>query len=238
MRFYRSLNPIQAMTFDLDDTLYDNHPVIRRLERDLRHWINQTYPKLATLTESDWKAFKQQALQSSERCRHDVTVARETQLGFAFSSVDIIGSSQIEAIKQTMEQVTILRNRVDIPELTFKTLDALLGQIPLIAITNGNVDIERIGLQPYFTATLKAGPDGAAKPNSDMFVQAANILQLPAHSILHVGDHLVTDVLGAKASGFQAAWFNNSSIGIKGNQKAKIMPDVEISRIDQLLHFI
>ena len=30
MKFYRPLGPIKAITFDLDDTLYDNHPVIRK----------------------------------------------------------------------------------------------------------------------------------------------------------------------------------------------------------------
>ena len=28
MRFFRPLSAIDAMTFDLDDTLYDNRPVI------------------------------------------------------------------------------------------------------------------------------------------------------------------------------------------------------------------
>ena len=32
MHFYRQLPVIEAMTFDLDDTLYDNRPVIRRVE--------------------------------------------------------------------------------------------------------------------------------------------------------------------------------------------------------------
>lgn len=30
MRFYRPLGQISALTFDLDDTLYDNRPVIDR----------------------------------------------------------------------------------------------------------------------------------------------------------------------------------------------------------------
>ena len=29
MRFYRPLGRISALTFDLDDTLYDNRPVIQ-----------------------------------------------------------------------------------------------------------------------------------------------------------------------------------------------------------------
>ncbi|GAD90733.1 putative phosphatase [Vibrio halioticoli NBRC 102217] len=238
MRFYRSLNTVQAMTFDLDDTLYDNHPVIKRLERDLRLWLVDSFPPLSAFDEQDWKRFKQQALRSSERCRHDVTVARETQLGFAFAAIGIIGTSQAEAIEQTMQQVTLLRNRVDIPEQTFRTLEVLAQRLPLVAITNGNVDVQRIGLQDYFCATFKAGPDGAAKPNADMFVKASKVLNTPAHSILHIGDHLQTDVMGAKAASFQAAWFNDSAIDIKLQSKATVMPDVEINRIEQLLHFI
>ncbi|EEG87262.1 hypothetical protein PROPEN_00540 [Proteus penneri ATCC 35198] len=38
MRFYRTLTPIAAMTFDLDDTLYDNVPVMDKTEKK-RRWI-------------------------------------------------------------------------------------------------------------------------------------------------------------------------------------------------------
>lgn len=34
MRFYRPLGHISALTFDLDDTLYDNRPVILRTEQE------------------------------------------------------------------------------------------------------------------------------------------------------------------------------------------------------------
>ncbi|MFY3758398.1 5-amino-6-(5-phospho-D-ribitylamino)uracil phosphatase YigB, partial [Escherichia coli] len=33
MHFYRPLRPLAALTFDLDDTLYDNRPVIAETER-------------------------------------------------------------------------------------------------------------------------------------------------------------------------------------------------------------
>ncbi|CAM2880611.1 HAD-IA family hydrolase [Vibrio rarus] len=238
MRFYRSLNPIQAMTFDLDDTLYDNHPVIRRLERDLRVWLNQRFPLLQKYTESDWHAWKRQALQHNELCRHDVTLARETQLAFAFDEIGLAKPSQAEAVKLTMHQVAILRNRVEIPEATFNTLDKLVRRLPLLAITNGNVDLQRIGLQDYFIDTLKAGPNGAAKPHPDMFAQATSILDVPASSILHVGDHLYSDVLGAKNAGLQAAWLNNSALGIESFSQGKILPDVEFTAIEQLLYFV
>ena len=41
MRFFRSLSAIEAMNFDLDDTLHDNRLVIRQLETKFSHgYIN------------------------------------------------------------------------------------------------------------------------------------------------------------------------------------------------------
>lgn len=238
MRFYRSLNPVYAMTFDLDDTLYDNHPVIVRLERDLRAWLINEFPALEKFTTSDWRHLKKLAWQSSDACRHDVTVARQTQLRFAFEMINMDSSSVAPAVEQTMQQVNLLRNRVTIPAESLNTLAQLSRKIPLVAITNGNVDLDKIGLSPFFKATFKAGPNGLSKPHPDMFDQAARFLDIEPASILHVGDHLVSDVLGAKAAGFQAAWFNDSCEGIERKSKARVVPDVEITRIQQLLHFI
>ncbi|HAS8091126.1 TPA: 2-haloalkanoic acid dehalogenase, partial [Vibrio vulnificus] len=44
MKHYRPLQPIAAMTFDLDDTLYDNRPVIERLEREVLAWLATQHP--------------------------------------------------------------------------------------------------------------------------------------------------------------------------------------------------
>ena len=38
MKFYRPLRPFKAISFDLDDTLYDNHPIIEKAENDFLIW--------------------------------------------------------------------------------------------------------------------------------------------------------------------------------------------------------
>ncbi len=58
MKFYRRIEPIKAMTFDLDDTLYDNHPVIVRMERELLTWLQQTHPAVAHMEKADWLQVK------------------------------------------------------------------------------------------------------------------------------------------------------------------------------------
>ena len=46
MHFYRPLRPIAAMTFDLDDTLYDNAPVIKRTAIESHAALQAWHPSL------------------------------------------------------------------------------------------------------------------------------------------------------------------------------------------------
>ena len=48
MRFYRPLGQISALTFDLDDTLYDNRPVILRTEQESLAFVQNYHPALKT----------------------------------------------------------------------------------------------------------------------------------------------------------------------------------------------
>ena len=44
MRFYRPLGQISALTFDLDDTLYDNRPVIDRTMHESLAFVRSYHP--------------------------------------------------------------------------------------------------------------------------------------------------------------------------------------------------
>ncbi len=51
MRFYRPLGQISALTFDLDDTLYDNRQVILRTEQESLAFVQSYHPALNGDTE-------------------------------------------------------------------------------------------------------------------------------------------------------------------------------------------
>ncbi|MCV5334493.1 5-amino-6-(5-phospho-D-ribitylamino)uracil phosphatase YigB, partial [Escherichia coli] len=78
------------------------------------------------------------------------------------------------------------RSQFEVPQSSLDVLTQLGERVPLVAITNGNVDLDKIGLTPYFQCVLKAGPDGLAKPATDMFAKAKRFLDIPAENILHV----------------------------------------------------
>ena len=58
MHFYRTLMPIAAMTFDLDDTLYDNVPVMDKTEEETLAFIRQYDERFHHFTEHDVDAYK------------------------------------------------------------------------------------------------------------------------------------------------------------------------------------
>ncbi|ENM5903075.1 5-amino-6-(5-phospho-D-ribitylamino)uracil phosphatase YigB [Vibrio mimicus] len=238
MLFYRSLAPIQALTFDLDDTLYDNRPVIKQVEEKATEWLLTQHPVTATRPLSWWQALKRDiAKQFPDQC-HDVSEWRYLQVMHGLIQLGYAQPQAEQAARDTLEEVMYWRNQVDVPAETHRVLAELAAKMPLIAITNGNVQVEKIGLSDYFQSMLRAGPDGRAKPYADLFQLAAQQLQLPAGSILHVGDHLQTDVLGARQSGFQACWFNDQGQSIRRQSKASVLPDVEIECLPQLLSIV
>ena len=115
-----------------------------------------------------------------------------------------------------------------------KLLDNLAQHFTLVAITNGNVEIERFNLHDKFELVLQAGMHGKAKPHSTLFDKAAEHLNVAKSEILHIGDSLDTDVQGANNAGCQSVWLNDQG----ANYAYKGLADIEIANIHALTHFI
>ncbi|MEF1312072.1 5-amino-6-(5-phospho-D-ribitylamino)uracil phosphatase YigB [Vibrio mytili] len=238
MIFYRSIAPIKAMTFDLDDTLYDNAPIIARMERELLSWLQVSHPAVAHMGKTDWLAVKRRVVTQSPDLKSDVTLWRLVQLKQGFLDAGYNSKQAQLAAEQGVNVALDWRNRFAVPQQSLDILMQLGNKVPLIAITNGNVDVDKIGLAPYFQCVLKAGPDGLAKPAVDMFDKAQRFLNLPAENILHVGDHLLTDVHGAKRAGYAACWLNDVNINVNQHPKTRTLPDVEIRSLQTLLDLL
>ncbi|MGP8308950.1 5-amino-6-(5-phospho-D-ribitylamino)uracil phosphatase YigB [Vibrio sp. YIC-376] len=238
MKFYRRIAPIKAMTFDLDDTLYDNYPIIARMERELLSWLQQTHPAVAHMEKLDWLNVKRRVLEQDPDLKSDVTLCRLVQLKRGFLEVGYDDKQAQAAAEEGLLVALDWRSRFEVPQQSLDVLTQLGEKIPLVAITNGNVDLDKVGLTPYFQSVLKAGPDGLAKPAGDMFVKAQQILDLPAENILHVGDHIVTDIHGAKLAGFAACWFNDVNHNVVQYPRARTLPDMEIHNLQPLLTLV
>jgi 2-haloalkanoic acid dehalogenase type II len=74
----------------------------------------------------------------------------------------------------------------------------------LVAASNGNVNLERVGLAQHITSTHYAEEVGFSKPDPRFFALALERLGIEPHSALVVGDRYDNDYAPAIASGLQA----------------------------------
>jgi putative hydrolase of the HAD superfamily len=118
-----------------------------------------------------------------------------------------------------------VRQQVDLYPDVEPALDRLAARVPLVAVTNGNADLERCGVARWFSGHLAAAEFGIAKPDPRIFHAACHGLELPPEDVLHVGDHLEADVRGALAAGLGAAWVHREWEG-EPPEEALRLPDL------------
>jgi len=95
-------------------------------------------------------------------------------------------------------------------EGTHELLQMLKGSHKLAAITNGNADLQLIGIAHYFDDIQRATLSNPPKPASDMFDACCRNLGIASAELLHVGDNPETDVIGGHLAGALTVWFNQS----------------------------
>ena len=234
MKFYRRLQPIKAMSFDLDDTLYDNYPIVRRAEAWMHMHLRSEYPHITHLDNAAWLQLKRYVIHQQPNLIHDVSAIRIACLTVLFLRHGYSEQDACNIAQAIFTQVLAVRSDFQVPQQTFDVLTQLAAKVPLIAITNGNVDTDKVGLTPFFTAVIKPGNGLRMKPYPDLFSLAAEQLAIPAQHIIHVGDHLKSDVAGAVTNGFMSAWFNGQQNSLMTSNKASHLPDIEISHLDEL----
>jgi len=238
MKFYRPLKRIEAITFDLDDTLYDNYDVIRRTDSETLKFIQGFHPALAEMSPDAIRLMRAELLAEDAQIYHDVTEWRRQAVLLAMTRAGLSESDARQGTKAAMETFAYWRSKIYVPEENHNALAALAERWPLVAVTNGNADPHACGLAQYFQFTLRAGDHGRAKPYADMYKKASNKLGIPLENILHVGDDLTTDVAGSVACGMQACWINLLDGDLMQIDASRLLPHLEISRLASLTSLI
>ena len=201
-----NLSKIQAITLDLDDTLWPVWPTIARAEVVLQDWLTLHAPQTARLcADSEFKKrIRAEVNQRQVDKAHDLSFLRHESIR---QSLIRAGDAPYLA-DEAFEVFFAERQNVTLYDGVEQALARLASRYPLVGLSNGNADVFRTAAGPYFKASVSARQFGVAKPDVRIFHAAAAQLNLSAESVLHLGDDAHTDVMGAMNAGMQTAWIN------------------------------
>ncbi len=242
MKFSRRLTEIKAISFDLDDTLYSNKPVMLAIEKKMLAYfsglpvLKNTIPdQYKVLNQRFWSHFRRQALLKQSNLVHDVVQVRLNSYRLGFMSLGFTENIARQQAQAALDYFILLRSDFVVPKSSKQLLAKLSKKYPLIAISNGNVDTKALAIAQYFQYIYHAGwqADGTLlkqKPNSDMFNLACQQLAIKPEQLLHVGDCGYSDIQGALQAGCQTAWLSCYDVG----KPIAVLPHIELNKLSQL----
>ncbi|MCZ7570369.1 MAG: HAD family hydrolase [Ardenticatenaceae bacterium] len=234
------MKPVQALFFDLDETLLDGSCFQESIVRTCGK-IAASQPGLdaARLVEANRKVWRGYWPEIKDKWMLGALDGASVSLQAWRLTLRACGCNDESIARlalQTHSQLGREAHRLfdDAREL-FTSLRR--ARIPLALITNGASDTQRdklraLDIEHWFDVVVISGEVGIAKPDAAAFGLALNKLPVERENVWHVGDSLTTDVAGAKAAGLTAVWLNRGGLP---RREGDPEPDVEIRSLSNLM---
>ena len=223
---------LRALTFDLDDTLWDNRPVLMQAEQTVYDWLCLHYPRIKLrYSPGDMRGLRQALLQKKPELRNDVTALRKDSLRIVAQNSgydDSLVEPAFAVFLDARHRVT-LYNDVEPALRRLRSAGYCLG-----TLTNGNADVGRLGLAQLFDFSLSAASTGKAKPHPRMFEEACRRAHVDAAELAHIGDEPGTDLAGAQNADVTAIWMNRQGVAAAPG----IHVHAEVRNMTQLLSLL
>jgi FMN hydrolase / 5-amino-6-(5-phospho-D-ribitylamino)uracil phosphatase len=200
------ISRIKAITLDLDDTLWPVWPTIGRAEAVLTAWLTAHAPSTAVLSaDAELKKAVRAEINARHADRtHDLSFLRLQSIRALLQQA----GDPVHLAEPAFEAFFAERQRVDLFDDALPALAFWSQRYPVVALSNGNADVHRVGIGQHFHASVSAQSLGVAKPDLRIFVAGAAAAGVQPHEVLHIGDDAHADCTGALAAGMQVAWLN------------------------------
>lgn len=223
------MRSIRALCFDLDNTLWDVWPVIRRAEQAMYDYLVERYPKLAAAhTVETLREARERTAALYPQMKHDFSFLRLQALRDHARDFGYEETMAEEAFKVFLRA----RNEVTLYDDVLPALEALRGRFRLFTASNGNADLGKIGLAHFFERSLAARQVGALKPDPIIFQKVVEGTDLAIEEVAYVGDDPHLDIEGARNAGMQTVWINRT----RAAWPPEIQPaNVEVSSLAELV---
>ena len=188
------LNQVDAVIFDLDDTLYSEKDYVRSGYAA----VAQAFPQILHMADKLWNAFEQK-----------------------LPAIDVVlEDAGISTPENKQKALQIYRNQKPVIA-PYPGVHALLQRLrsekKLGMITDGRPEgqwakIESLNLQPYFQKIIVTDELGGVtfrKPNETAFCVMQKALSVPFEKMVYIGDNTRKDFIAPQKLGMQTIYFNN-----------------------------
>lgn len=245
---------VKVVSFDLDDTVWDSRRLLENAELVMMDYMKENYFDVwklcgKGLLSQTMKEFA--AMDKYKDIAHDYTRLRLAVLDHLALKAGMTDKEERIAFAENCFKVFIkARNDIEehvYPEVveTFKGLRS--KGYYLCTITNGNADVSAHPLFPssMFDVHVTAIAAGASKPHPAPFNMVVDVYKdrgIAAKNVLHVGDSIESDVIGAKNVGMLSCW--RVPQGMKAEHEEAIVSkhgsiiDLKVYGIHEILHHI
>ena len=198
-----ALQQVTVVTLDLDDTLWPVRPTLIAAEKVLADWLHAHAPATAQgMPPPAMLALRAEVAAAHPHWAHDLTAIRLETIRRALNK-----HGDDPALAELAFEVFFeARHAVTLYDDVLPALERLASRYRLIALSNGNAEVRRIGLERFFAGSVSARQHGLAKPDPSIFLAGCAAGAALPHQVLHLGDDLDADVAGALAAGLHAGW--------------------------------
>jgi len=228
---------IEAITIDLDDTLWPIRPTLVAAEARLARWLEAKAPATAASLDPERRASLRRRLVERHPDRaHDVSFLRRESLRLALEEA----GEDPRLADPAFEVFLAARQEVEPYADVDEVLRHWASRYRLVALSNGNADIARIPCGRHFSAAVSAHEVGFAKPDPRIFAAACEAAGVPARRCLHVGDDWHLDIAPARSAGMHVAWVRRPDFAHRPVPAEADVADVPVfeslEAVDRWLH--
>lgn len=226
---------VRCVTFDLDDTLFPLMPPLLRASAAL---IDELLPRhlprsaaAGACTKESLGVAMRAMGQAQPLLAHDLTELRRLSL----LELAAAHGDPAEAVADLMAAFVAIRSDVG-----FAVYDDVAPHCTLLrasgltvgSLTNGNCDVAQSGCAfgALFDFSLTAADAGAEKPGLAPFLHAAAVAGVHPCAVVHVGDSIRSDLLGALGCGMRAILLSRKDFARSAADEAAGRPPVDDAR--------
>lgn len=223
----------KAILFDLDDTLWPIAPVILQAEQTLYDWLATHAPRVTRqFTVESLRQARLELLARRPEFQLDLGALRRAGLLAAFEQA----GEDAAKVELAMTEFFAARNAVVPYDDVLPGLLRLKGRVLVGSVSNGNADLQTIGLSHHFKVSVAAHQLGCAKPDAAIFHAACRELGVAPADAVYVGDDVLLDVQGAQRAGLRAVWMNRT--GSRKHLEHEVVPDAIVADFGELLDWL